>query len=524
MADPTTLDAWLIAWLLLPFLAAFSSALLPRLARSLALVCVLTTLAWGVWASLPGRQVLFELIGSLGVQLQLDGVAAPFLLLNALVVLAVLVDSWRQPPPGPFLLLLMVLLGGLNSSFLATDLVSLYVALEVVGITAFLLILQSREPRQLWIALRYLLVGNGVMTLFLIGSGLLYLYTGSFRLQSLQELPPGSTTLAVGLALVMLGLLTKAGVFLSGLWLPQTHAEAPAQVSALLSGVVVAGGICPLLRLALLLPAQQPVFTWVGLASVLLGLVYALGDGDLKRLLAWSTLSQMGFALLNPAAGGLFVLGHGVAKGALFLAAGKVPSRDLSLWGQQPLAPALGLTVLVGALSIAGAPPLLGYYTKATLETLPLTGIPGLPVHLLGWLLPLLMVGTAAVYARICWLPLGAGWQVPAPGGLLLALMLVLVGLVAPLLPGGSPFPSTAALGKGLGVLAAGAAVEALRRGLHRPVTALGFRHRLRLPNLESLIDLLGALAVVGAGLQLLLLRLQPLSADLLVVEALCLA
>jgi multicomponent Na+:H+ antiporter subunit D len=212
-----------------------------------------------------------------------------------------------------------------------------------------------------------------------------------------------------------------------------------------------------------------------------------------------------------------------VAKGALFLVAGKVPSRDLSVWGVQPLAPALGLPLLVGALSIAGAPPLLGYYTKASLETLPPTGIPGLPVHVLVWLLPLLMVGTAAVYARLCWLPLGAGWQVPAPGGLLLALVLLLVGLVGPLLPGGSPFPSTAALGKGLAVLAAGAGVEALRRGLARPVTALGFRRRLRLPSLESLVDLLGALAVVGAGLQLLLLRLQPLSAELLAVEAACL-
>ncbi|MGL6134093.1 MAG: proton-conducting transporter membrane subunit, partial [Prochlorococcaceae cyanobacterium] len=443
----------LIAWLLLPFLAAFGSALVPRLARPLVLVCALTTLAWGLWASAPEHRLVVELIGSLGVQLQLDGVAAPFLLLNGLVVLAVLLEGWRQLPPGPFLLLLMVLLGGLNSAFLATDLVSLYVALEVVGITAFLLILQSREERQLWIALRYLLVGNGVMTLFLIGTALLYLHTGSFRLAALQTLPPGNTALAVALALVMLGLLTKAGVFLSGLWLPQTHAEAPAQVSALLSGVVVAGGLCPLLRLALLLPGLQPVFTWVGLASVLLGLVYALSDGDLKRLLAWSTLSQVGFTLLNPGAGGLYALGHGLAKAALFLAAGRLPSRDLRLWGQQPLAPALGVVVLVGSLSIAGAPPLLGYYTKVSLGSLPITGLPGLPVLVTAWLLPLLMVGTAAVYARLCWLPLAGGWQVPAPGGLLLAGLLLLVGLLGPLLSAELPVPSLAGIGKALAVL-----------------------------------------------------------------------
>jgi multicomponent Na+:H+ antiporter subunit D len=516
MADQSPLIAWLIAWLLLPFLAAFSSALLPRLARGLALVCALTTLAWGLWASVPQQGLTLELIGGLGVQLQLDGVAAPFLLLNGLVVLAVLVEGWRQPaPPGPFLLLLMVLLGGLNSSFLATDLVSLYVALEVVGIAAFLLILQTREARQLWIALRYLLVGNGVMTLFLIGTALIYLYTGSFRLSALQTLPPDNGVLAVALALVMLGLLTKAGVFLSGLWLPQTHAEAPAQVSALLSGVVVAGGLCPLLRLALLLPGLQPVFTWVGLASVLLGLVYALSDGDLKRLLAWSTLSQVGFTLLNPAAGGLYALGHGLAKAALFLASGRLPSRDLSLWGRQPLAPALALVVLVGSLSIAGAPPLLGYYTKASMGSLPLTGLVGLPLPVTGWLLPLLMVGTAAVYARLCWLPLAGGWQVPAPGGLLLAGLLVLAGLLGPFPAIGLPGAGAEGIGKALAVLAAGAGVEALRRLLRVPLPGL----RLPLPNLERLMDLFGALAVVGATLQLALLRLEPVTADLLALE-----
>lgn len=502
----------LIAWLLLPFLAAFSSALLPRMGRSLALACALGTVAWGLWAWVPEHQLVFELIGSLGVQLQLDAVAAPFLLLNGLVVLAVLVEGWRQPPPpGPFLLLLMVLLGGLNSAFLATDLVSLYVALEVVSITAFLLILQRREPRQLWIALRYLVVGGGVMTLFLIGAGLVYLHTGSFRLQPLLALPSGDPALAVAVALVMLGLLTKAGVFLSGLWLPQTHAEAPAQVSALLSGVVVAGGLCPLLRLALLLPDLQPVFTWVGLASVILGLVYALSDGDLKRLLAWSTLSQMGFALLNPAAGGLYALGHGLAKATLFLAAGQVPSRDLALWGRQPLAPALGIAVLVGSLSIAGAPPLLGYYTKTTMADLPITGLPGLPVPLTIWLLPLLMVGTAAVYARLCWLPLGGGWQVAAPGALLLTVLLLLVGVLGPLRPAGLATMTVSGAGKALAVLAAGAGVEALRRVLRRLAPGLG----LPLPDLERMVDLLGALGVVGVGLQLALLRLEPVSAEL---------
>ena len=182
-----------IGWLLLPFLAAFLSALLPALARWLALLCCAATalmaaaIALGLCSSGPCRRSLpgaIELLGPYGVSLRLDGFAAPFLLLNALVGGAVLLDGWRRPPPGPFLPLLMVLHGGLDSAFVAVDLISLYVTLEVVGVSAFLLILISRSERTLWVALRYLLIGNTVMTLYLIGAAVVYLQTG--------QLPPRS--------------------------------------------------------------------------------------------------------------------------------------------------------------------------------------------------------------------------------------------------------------------------------------------------------------------------------------------
>jgi multicomponent Na+:H+ antiporter subunit D len=501
----------LITWLLLPFAVAFLAALLPRLAPGLSLLATLTTVAVGAWALLGGSFQL-DLIGELGVQLQIDAPAAPFLLLNGLVVLAVLLDRWGQPTPGPFQVLLPVLLGGLNSAFLAVDLVSLYVALEVVGITAFLLILQKRDPRQLWVALRYLLVGNAVMTLYLVGVALLYLHTGSFRLMALADFPPGDRALAVIVALLLVGLLTKSGLFLSGLWLPRTHAEAPAEISALLSGVVVAGGLCPLLRLADQLPGLQPVLTWIGLASALLGLLYALLEGDLKRLLAWSTLSQVGLILVNPLVGGVYALSHGLAKAALFLVAGRAATRNLHRWPSQSLPAGLALPLGLAGLSIAGAPLLFGYGAKQLLFSSPLGGFPGLPAPTAAWLLPLLGVGTAAVYARILWVPIQPGPLQQAPGALLLVLLLLagpLVGSAALALPsaGGS-------LVKALAVLAAGAGVEALRRalaGLRLPV--------LPLPDLERLVDLLGGMAVMGAGLLLACLGLElPLGVEAEVV------
>lgn len=488
----------LITWLVFPFGAAFVSALLPSLGRWLTLLGTASTLLVGGWAW-SGGSLELNLIDELGVRLQVDRLAAPFLLLNGLVLLAVLLDRWRRLPEGPFLLLVLVLLGGLNSAFLTLDLVSLYVALEVVGITAFLLILQRRDSLQLWIALRYLVISNGVMTLYLVGVGLLYLQTGSFQITSLNSLPAGDRGLPVILALLLVGLLTKSGLFVSGLWLPRTHAEAPAEVSALLSGVVVAGGLCPLLRLQAQLPGLQPVLAWVGLASVLLGLLYALLESDLKRLLAWSTLSQLGLVLLNPAVGGAYALAHGLAKAALFLVAGQVPSRRLADWARHPLPPGLAVPLLLASLSIAGAPLLLGFWSKQALFTPPLTGFPGLPAALASWLLPLLSVGTAAVYARLCWLSLGRGGGLPAPGAALLAVLLLLGGLLPLLLPAAQV--SAADGGKALAVLAAGGGVEALRQ-LARSRRLAG----LRPPDLERLADLFGGMAVMGAGLVLLLL------------------
>ncbi|MFO7628238.1 MAG: proton-conducting transporter membrane subunit [Prochlorococcaceae cyanobacterium] len=487
MAEPPS--ALLIAWLLAPLLAAFTATLLPFLARPLALLSALLTMGLGLALSSGAGPWDLEFIGPLGVALQFDAAAAPFVLLNGLVVLAVLLDGWRTPFSGPFPSLLMVLLGGLNSAFVVVDLVSLYVALEVVGIAAFLLMLGRRSGLQLWIGLRYLLLGNTVMVVYLLGVALLYLREGSFRLSALADPALGDGTLAVILALLLVGLLTKAGVFASGLWLPRTHAEAPAEVSALLSGVVVAAGLCPLLRISGILPLLQPALVWLGLASALLGVVYALAETDLKRLLAWSTLSQVGLVLLDPTVGGLYALAHGLAKAGLFLLAGRLGERNLQRWRLTPLPLQQAVPLWLGSLSIAGAPLLLGYWAKEGLSR-SLSG-PAAAVLLL------VMVGTAAVYARLLLRPLArfSGW--PPLGSALLALVLLASGLLL------APLPPQGSLLKALAVLAAGVGLELLLELSRRAPAAWP---RLALPKLERLDDLLGGMAVIGAALMLVLL------------------
>jgi multicomponent Na+:H+ antiporter subunit D len=481
-----------VGWLLLPFLSAFLAALLPRLARGLALVCF----AAGAAASMALQFDLLPdsllLLGPHGVALRPDAVAAPFLLLNALVCGAVLLDVWSRSLPGSFLVLLMVLHGGLASAFVAVDLISLYVTLEVVGISAFLLILCLRPDSSLWVALRYLLIGNTAMTLYLIGAAVVYLQQGSFHFDAVAGTRGGGA-----LALLLVGLLTKAGLFLSGLWLPRTHAEAPAEVSALLSGVVVTAGMVPLLRLGAGVPAVATVIVPIGVASAALGILFALGEDDAKRLLAWSTLSQMGLVALSPLAGGGFALAHGLAKASLFLVARRFPARDLAGWSCRALPAAVWAPLWIASLSIVGVPPFLGFLAKVRLEEAGKG-----PLALLATLLG---VGTAAVYVRLWGAPLRSADRSaadsPQEDGWSWGVVLLLVALV--MLGAGSwaSLPNLgAALLKTFLVVAAGL-------GLHRLLEPLRLMDRWRLPDLERFTDLIGSLGLVGAGLLVALQR-----------------
>jgi multicomponent Na+:H+ antiporter subunit D len=476
------LPVLLKAWLLFPFLAAFLAALRPGIGRLLVLISCLGTALVAANCLLGSAATELALLGELGVSLRIDRLAGWFLLLNALLFAAVVIEGWPRPQFSARPMLLLVLQAGLVVSCVATDLVSLYVTLELVGIAAFLLVVLPQRDATLWVSLRYLLVSNTAMSLYLIGAGLVYVQKESFQLSALEGLPFGAPQV-----FLLIGLFTKAGVFVAGLWLPRTHAEAPAEISALLSGVVVTGGVVPLLRLAATDAVLLSAIRWVGMASAVLGVVYALNARDAKRLLAWSTLSQMGLVVLSPLSGGAMALGHGLAKGALFLSARQFPTRDLQEWGSRAMTPVLLAVVWLASLSIAGLPPLAGFAAKKQLDG----SLPG------AWasMAILVSVGTVAVYARL-WT---VGWAVKPlpqrqsepllPQLLAFGLLLLPLGIGAELIaPTWSLAPTLLSTGLvfGAGLL------------LHRLLQPL---RPLPLTELERLDQLLGGAVVLGAGL-----------------------
>ena len=386
-----TIEAITVIWIALPLFLGFSIYLMPSRSRILAAIIAIASLTCGLFQIFALTPITFTLTGSFGVTLALDPLSGYFVLTNAIVTMAVILYSWASDKTAFFFAQVAFLHGSMNAVFICADFMSLYVALEVVGIAAFLLIAYPRSDRAIWLGLRYLFISNTAMLFYLMGVVQIYRATESFAFTGIEAAPPAA------IALILLGLLSKGGLFVSGLWLPQTHAGAETAVSAMLSGIVVKAGIFPLVRYSLLLDDVLPMLQLFSVASAVLGTSCAILEKDTKRMLAWSTLSQMGFILVAPATAGVYALGHGLAKAALFLTAGNLPSRQFSVLKQQSVPRALWMVAVIAGLSICGFPLVVGFGAKA----LALKAVEG-------WVsiaLNVAAVGTVVAFAKFIFLP-----------------------------------------------------------------------------------------------------------------------
>ncbi|MDJ0620200.1 MAG: cation:proton antiporter [Calothrix sp. MO_192.B10] len=410
-----------IAWIALPFLVGFSIYLLPKLDRYLALSVVIVSLGYGLQQIFDLSPLSLQLLDSFGVTLFIDSLSGYFILTNAIVTAGVILYCWQSNKTAFFYTQIIILHGSVNSVFICADFISLYVALEVICIAAFLLIAYPRTDKSIWVALRYLFISNTAMLFYLIGAILVYQANQSFAFAGLGKAPTEA------IALIFLGLLTKGGIFVSGLWLPLTHSEAETPVSALLSGVVVKTGVFPLLRCALMLETIQPTLQILGVGTALLGVSYAIFEKDTKRMLALSTISQLGFILTAPAVGGFYALTHGLTKASLFLIAGNLPSRDFQKLRQNPIHTRIWIALAIASLSISGFPLLAGFGSKVlTLKQLGSWQAIAMNIATLG---------TAIAFAKFIFLPSQAQQQSAEHReiklGFWLAIILLLGGLVA---------------------------------------------------------------------------------------------
>lgn len=375
----------------LPLFVGFSIYLLPKLNRVLALAVAFISLGYGLWYVLNPTPVALQLLDNFGVRLLIDELSGFFILTNAIVTAAIILYCWQSDKGAFFYTQITILHGSVNAVFVSADLVSVYVALEVISIASFLLMAYPRTDRSIWVGLRYLFISNTAMLFYLLGTMLVYQANNSFAFEGLANAP------SEAIALIFLGLLSKGGIFVSGLWLPLTHSESETPISALLSGVVVKAGVFPLVRFALMVPEVDPIVRFFGVATAVLGVGYAVFAKDTKRMLAFHTVSQLGFVLAAPVVGGFYALTHGLVKSALFLIAGNLPSREIKVLKQNPIPTSIWLTLAIASFSISGFPLLAGFGAKV------LTSKNLVPWQVIG--MNIAAVGTAISFAKFIFLP-----------------------------------------------------------------------------------------------------------------------
>jgi hydrogenase-4 component F len=290
---------------------------------------------------------------------------------------------------------------GLYMLFLATmlwgcvtnNIIMLYVAVEATTIASGLLVAFYWDRRSLEAGYKYLMLLTVGITFALFASVLLYASAAALlpgvnamlisELREVAALIPRSVAVFV-VALFIVGFGTKAGIAPFHPWLPDAHAEAPSPVSALLSGVMIKMAAYALARtVTIFFPAYSVLTVFVvvlGGFTMLLGGVMALVQDDLKRLLAYSSVSQMGYVIMGlgfgtylGVYGGLFhLLHHAVAKALLFLSIGAViyatSARSMSqLGGLGRRMPVTAACFFIGAFAISGLPPFSGFMSKLTI-------------------------------------------------------------------------------------------------------------------------------------------------------------
>ncbi len=366
------------------FLAGVLSLALPRGRRVLlALSLVVDAVLIGILCREVGltggvRIVLGGWDRAVGIELAADWVSLSFCGLLLGLALSVTAYLWREELEAYFFLLVHLLFGAVFGLLFSRDLFNIYVVLELLTLASFLLIGYERKPAQLWNGLKYLFFSAFGMGIYLFGVGVVYGHLGSLNLEVIAsrlpaDLPPWG---ALAAALLVTGVAVKAGVFIFSLWLPGTYASAHPAVSALLSGLVINMGFVVLLRLAAVFPIEGALFV-LGAGTGIVGAVYMIAAYDLNRLLAFSSLSQIGYLMLGLGSGAVggavaYAVAHGLFKGLLFLAGGEAVQsagrRDIpGLVGKRiPVQARLGL--LVGTLAIIGFPPLAGFAGKAVLS------------------------------------------------------------------------------------------------------------------------------------------------------------
>ena len=398
----------------LPLLAAFLLQPLARVARPAALLLGPATLAvsaylllrlWLDFGAMPYTVAIGGYAPPLGIVFYVDKLALLFA--TAVPVLTLLFWSRGEDDPDPVRrdAVMLLLAAAATGLALSGDLFNIYVFYELTAVASFGLATLRATGAAYIATARYLLLSALGSVLALVGIAVLYLDTGTLNLAQLAELAPSTLTGPTGLAafaLLLIGFGVKAELFPVNTWVPEVYATAPARIGALLAGLVSKLAVLVVVRLLVLVfdgTAATQLLLALGALGFITGELAAWRARDFRRLLAYSSIGQLGLVLMafslsgtaGVLAGLALALHHLVIKSALFALATRWGGALTALTGAARSAPiAAGLVVLF-ALSLVGVPPLPGFWAKL----LVLLGLAEQGTTLALSALALILIGTA---------------------------------------------------------------------------------------------------------------------------------
>lgn len=334
----------------------------------------------------------------IGILLVSDGLSSVMLVIINVIGLLSMIYSMKYmttyTAKPKFYTLFLLMIAGMNGVVITGDMFNLYVFLEIASIASYALVGFGCEKNELEASFKYLILGGVASTVVLFGIAFLYSMTGTLNMPDLAvKIPEIGHNHAMGfvMALFIMGFGLKASSVPFHAWLPDAHPSAPAPISAMLSGVLIkALGIYSIARIMFNIFGSDTmvssILMFLGALSMLVGVFLAVGQHDFKRMLAYHSISQMGYVMmglglgLNPNVppalaalalfGGLFhMVNHAVFKSCLFLCAGSFEYRTgtkdkTEMGGLIRRMPFTSATCSIASLSISGVPPFNGFWSK----------------------------------------------------------------------------------------------------------------------------------------------------------------
>jgi len=302
--------------------------------------------------------------------------------LVGLLVSVYALDYIKEGATEKYHMLYLLLLTGATGVVLTGDIFNLFVFFEILCISSYSLVAYLRDKASIESAVKYLIQGAVGSSLLLIGIGLLYGLFGTLNMadiaQSIRSVSPVSVF--VPMVLIVAGLGIEAAIFPLNAWLPDAHSSAPSSISAILSGIAIEVGLYAVVRVIFTIFGAQsflPFLALLGILTLLVGEMCAFCQNNIKRMLAYSSIGQIGLILFALAiatsygvTGGLFqLISHTLSKALLFLTAGymiyRAGSMEISaLEGMGKKMPLTCLAFTIGAFSLVGLPPFIGFPSK----------------------------------------------------------------------------------------------------------------------------------------------------------------